>query len=488
MFFATQLTVVGAVAVALLGIAGLIAVVRGLSKPDGGPNPLEQRLKVFAEAQTLASVGCCRFDLPSGGAMWSDEMFRIAGLTPGTNAPGFWAFPDIIHPEDREEVRRQLNETAGGGVTFDAEFRIVCPDGTVKSIHGVARREVEEDPDIIRIFAAFLEITGYKSETNDLARSLAEAEAAQAETEAARTQAETARTQAEAARAEAETARAETETARAETETARTEVEVAQAEAETARTALAEVELASRAKSDFLALMSHELRTPLNSILGFAEIIREQMFGAVGSDRYVSYARDISESGEHLLGVVNDILDLSKVEAGRMELHEETVDLLAVIQEATTLVQERATDKGLTLRASMPQSLPFLNADERLVKQMLINLLSNAVNFTPGGGWVAVTAERSRKGGITLAVADSGIGIEPEDLPRVLMPFHAKNEPLAQKSHGTGLGLPLVKSLIELHGGEFHIKSTPKVGTTVVLSFPRDRVIEGGLKVLGEIA
>ncbi len=481
MFFATQLTVVGAVAVALLGIAGLIAVVRGLSKPDGGPNPLEQRLKVFAEAQTLASVGCCRFDLPSGGAMWSDEMFRIAGLTPGTNAPGFWAFPDIIHPEDREEVRRQLNETAGGGVTFDAEFRIVCPDGTVKSIHGVARREVEEDPDIIRIFAAFLEITGYKSETNDLARSLAEAEAAQAETEAARTQAETARTQAEAARAEAETARAEVETAR-------TEVEVAQAEAETARTALAEVELASRAKSDFLALMSHELRTPLNSILGFAEIIREQMFGAVGSDRYVSYARDISESGEHLLGVVNDILDLSKVEAGRMELHEETVDLLAVIQEATTLVQERATDKGLTLRASMPQSLPFLNADERLVKQMLINLLSNAVNFTPGGGWVAVTAERSRKGGITLAVADSGIGIEPEDLPRVLMPFHAKNEPLAQKSHGTGLGLPLVKSLIELHGGEFHIKSTPKVGTTVVLSFPRDRVIEGGLKVLGEIA
>ena len=459
MFFATQLAVFGAVAVALLGIAGLVVVLRGLAKPDGGPDPLEQRLKVFAEAQALASVGCCRFDLPSGGAVWSDEMFRIAGLTPGTNAPGFWAFPDIIHPEDREEVRRQLHETAGGGATFDAEFRIVCPDGTVKSVHGVARREVEEDPGIIRIFAAFLEITGYKRETRDLARSLAEAAAARAEAETAMAEAETARAEAEAAMAESETARAEAETARAE------------------------AELASRAKSDFLAVMSHELRTPLNSILGFAEIIKDQMFGAVGSERYVSYARDISESGEHLLGVVNDILDLSKVEAGRMELYEETVDLLAVIQEATTLIQERATDKGLTLKAAMPQSLPFLRADGRLVKQMLINLLSNAVNFTPAGGWVAVTAERSQEGGITLAVADSGIGIEPEELSRVLMPFHAKSEPLGQKPHGTGLGLPLVKSLIELHGGEFHIESTPKVGTMVVLSFPADRVVEGVLKM-----
>ncbi|NQV83982.1 MAG: HAMP domain-containing histidine kinase, partial [Rhodospirillales bacterium] len=242
------------------------------------------------------------------------------------------------------------------------------------------------------------------------------------------------------------------------------------------------------AKSDFLAVMSHELRTPLNSILGFSEIIKNQMFGPVGTPRYADYAADIMESGTHLLNLINDILDLSKIEAGRMDLHEEPVDLLAVMQDATNMVQDRADAKGILLRISLPQDLPMVMADSRLVRQMLINLLANAVQHTLKDGWIAVTAERIDKGGIVVAVADNGVGIAPEDLPRLLKPFHTKSHPTSGKSEGTGLGLPLVKSLIERHDGEFRIESTPGVGTTVVLSFPASRVINGNVKVIKAVS
>jgi len=430
----------GGLAALLLGLAGAIAVIRGMKAGrDSGPDPVHQRLRVLTEMQKLSNVGSVQFFLPSGRAVWSEEMYRIAGLAPGLDAPGFWTFPDIVHPDDREEVRRQLHLTAGGGGAFDTEFRLIRPDGSEKLVHGIARRDAVEESGEIRIIGAFVDISGYKSVTGDMAQSLAEAEAARAEAEAARAEAEAVRAEAEAARDEAEAA--------------------------------------NRSKSDFLAVMSHELRTPLNSILGFSEIIKDQLFGPIGTPRYADYAADIMESGEHLLGVINDILDLSKIEAGHMELNEEPVDLLTVMQDATNLVQERAAAKGILLKISLPHDLPMIRADGRLIRQMLINLLANAVEHTLKGGWIAVTAERGDKGGIAVAVADNGVGIAPEDLPRVVKPFHTKSEQISGKSRGTGLGLPLVKSLIERHGGEFHIESTPGTGTMVVLTFPASRVI-----------
>ena len=240
--------------------------------------------------------------------------------------------------------------------------------------------------------------------------------------------------------------------------------------------ARAEAELASRAKSDFLAVISHELRTPLNAILGFAAIIEDRTYGPAEEERYTDAARNIREGGEHMLGIVNNILDLSKVEAGGMALNEETFDLLEMVHAAVTLIQGRAGTLGITLKVSLPDRLPPLFADGRLVKQMLINLLSNAVENTPADGWVVITAERDGKGGLTIAIADTGRGIAEDDLALALTPFRTFGDQQARMPHGIGLGLPLVKSLIELHGGAFQINSKLGTGTTVALTFPPARV------------
>ena len=251
-----------------------------------------------------------------------------------------------------------------------------------------------------------------------------------------------------------------------------------EAEAQTAKTS---ADLANRAKSEFLATMSHELRSPLNAILGFAEILGMEMFGALGSPRYVGYAKDIHDSGRLLLSVIDDILDLSKIEAGKLELHEEEVTLEQALGSALRLVQARAQGHGLGLDTNLAPDLPVIWADGRLIIQMAVNLLSNAIKFTPRGGTIVVTAGMvggglveggPAGGGLTLSVADSGIGIAPEDLPKVLAPFEQVDNHLTRTQSGTGLGLPLVKSLIELHGGHFGIASEPGVGTTVTLTFP----------------
>ncbi len=242
---------------------------------------------------------------------------------------------------------------------------------------------------------------------------------------------------------------------------------------ETART---EAEMANRAKSDFLAVISHELRTPLNAILGFSAIIESKTYGPLEDERYADSARSIREGGEHMLGIVNNILDLSKVEAGGMALNEETFDLLAVVRAAVNLVQGRAETLAITLKVSLPDRLPPLFADGRLVEQMLINLLSNAIESTPADGWVVITAEGDGKGGLTIAVADTGRGIAEDDLALALTPFRTFGDSSARMSHGIGLGLPLVKSLIELHDGAFVINSKVGAGTTVALTFPPARV------------
>ncbi len=232
---------------------------------------------------------------------------------------------------------------------------------------------------------------------------------------------------------------------------------------------------ASRTKSEFLANMSHELRTPLNAIMGFSEVIQNQMFGLVGVPQYVDYAADIYASGAHLLEIINDILDLSKVEAGKLEVTEERLDLRAVAESVFQLVKGRADEGGVTLMHDIAHDLPRLYADKRKLKQMLLNLLSNAIKFTHQGGAVDLFARVADDGGLALCIRDTGIGIAADQIDLVLAPFGQVDSALAREHQGTGLGLPLVKALVELHGGHLTLESEPEVGTNVSLCFPPER-------------
>lgn len=235
-------------------------------------------------------------------------------------------------------------------------------------------------------------------------------------------------------------------------------------------------ETANRAKSEFLANMSHELRTPLNAVIGFSQIMVDETLGPLGGDAYRDYARHIQESGQHLLAIINDILDLSKVEAGKTTLTETPVDLVSIAKSCLRLMEERATTGNVTLRADFPARLPLLRADERLIRQILLNLLSNGVKFTPAGGSVSMTI--AVDSGLVLAVADTGIGMADADVPKALTPFIQLDNSLSRKFEGTGLGLPLVASFVRLHGGTLSLRGKPGEGTTVTIWFPAERLIE----------
>lgn len=237
---------------------------------------------------------------------------------------------------------------------------------------------------------------------------------------------------------------------------------------------------ASRAKSEFLALVSHELRTPLNAILGFSETIATQAFGSGATERYREYAADIHESGSHLLSIINDILDLTKVEAGRYELHEEEVDLDGLLRRCVALLRERAGEKGLVLACQ--NSDIRLRADARALKQIVINLLSNAIKFTGQGGRVELRAAAGPQGP-EIAVIDSGIGMSPDDLSRALQPFGQAASALTRSVEGSGLGLNVTQALTRLHGGHLAIQSTPGRGTTVVVHLPGSRLISPAPRV-----
>jgi PAS domain S-box-containing protein len=235
---------------------------------------------------------------------------------------------------------------------------------------------------------------------------------------------------------------------------------------------------ANRAKSQFLANMSHELRTPLNAVIGFSEVIKGERFGAINEPRYRDYAEDIHRSGVHLLQLINDILDLTKIEAGRYELREAEFDLATTILAGVRMVRDLADHNGLMLRHIISSDLPFLLGDERAIKQIIVNLLSNAVKFTASGGIVEIAARPDADQAIVLSVTDTGIGMADKDIPRALSPFRQLESSWDRKYEGTGLGLPLVKALIELHGGRLQIDSVPGRGTTVAACFPASRTVD----------
>ncbi len=237
-----------------------------------------------------------------------------------------------------------------------------------------------------------------------------------------------------------------------------------------------EAEAANLAKTQFLSVMSHELRTPLNAIIGFSEVIRDRRLGNRSLERYLEYASDIHESGRHLLDLINEILDMAKLESRRMELYDEPIEVAALIESCAKLVRQRARDGSVVLVVNLPAALPELVADITRVKQIVINLLSNAVKFTRPGGRVSIAAELERDGSLAITIQDTGIGMTPAEIEIAFQPFRQVENGFARRHEGTGLGLPLAKALLDLHGGVLRLASAPGHGTTVSAIFPPARL------------
>jgi signal transduction histidine kinase len=240
-----------------------------------------------------------------------------------------------------------------------------------------------------------------------------------------------------------------------------------------------QAERASSAKSDFLARVSHEIRTPLNAIIGFSEVMMEERFGPIGNERYREYLKDIHASGGHLLSLINDLLDLSKIEAGKLELTFANVSLNDLTQQCVAIMQPQANRERVIIRTSLPPTLPQVVADARSVRQIVLNLLSNSIKFTHAGGQVIVSTALNDNGEVALRVRDTGIGMSEQDLVTALEPFRQLATSVRELSAGTGLGLPLTKALAEANRASFTIKSAPKAGTLVEIAFPPSRVLAG---------
>lgn len=238
-------------------------------------------------------------------------------------------------------------------------------------------------------------------------------------------------------------------------------------------------EQSNKAKSVFLANMSHELRTPLNAIMGFSELMTQELFGPIGDPHYLEFAGDIFRSGKHLLDIIGNILDLAKVETGRLGLDEQDVEIVDLMRGSQRLVAETARHRDISLHVHVPAGSVTVSGDPTRLRQILLNLLSNAMKFTPEGKSVVLSCRREGDD-LLLCVADTGIGIEPADLPKVMQPFHQVDNSFSRRYDGTGLGLPLTQTLVDLHGATMTIESTIGEGTTVTVRLPASRVRDWG--------
>jgi two-component system, cell cycle sensor histidine kinase PleC len=242
---------------------------------------------------------------------------------------------------------------------------------------------------------------------------------------------------------------------------------------------VARAEVAHQTKSEFLANMSHELRTPLNAILGFSEVLAQEYFGKL-LPKQQEYLSDIRRSGQHLLDLINDILDMTKIEVGKLDVRETIIDPVRLVENCVPLVREQAVAGGIELRTEFVPGVPYIRADERRVRQIIVNLLSNAVKFTERGGRVIVGAAQHRDGWIDISVSDTGVGMSEADLVVALQPFRQVDNSLARRYEGTGLGLPLARELARLHGGDLKFVSAPGRGTTVTVRLPPERAVPRG--------
>jgi signal transduction histidine kinase len=350
----------------------------------------------------------------------------MMGMTPADGEFDRSTWLSRIHADDRIAFETALaGHLDGLTPQFQHEFRVILPDGTLSHMlaRGMAVRDASGHPR--RIAGSLADISELKRRTTELA--------AMAE-----------------------------------------RLTIAHREAEEGRI---EAETASRAKSEFLALVSHELRTPLNAILGFSDMMNKQIFGPIENARYRAYLADIQSSGEHLLQLINSILDYSKAAAGRLELVESDVDASAMANACVRLLKPQATAREIAVTLVMPPRPLWLRADETRLKQMILNLLSNGIKFTEKGGRVRVALAIDRDGGQTIEVNDTGIGMSAEAANFVFEPFRQVQGQHVCGHEGTGLGLPITKHLIELHGGSIELETEIGVGTTATLRFPPSRTI-----------
>ncbi|MGC2854754.1 PAS domain-containing sensor histidine kinase [Novispirillum sp. DQ9] len=370
----------------------------------------------------------------------SARLLAILGLGTETLRTTSHEWLKLVHPDDVPEYEAQVvAHLKGHSGHFECEYRVVGPDGRWRWVlaRGLALRD--DHGRAVRMVGSIGDITELKRREQSLRDAHEALRHAHADLE----------------------------------------LRVAERTAELVA-AKEQAEIANLAKSAFLANMSHELRTPLNAIIGFSDLMLSEPFGPLGSPRYGEYITDIAASGAHLLAVINDILDLAKVEAGKFELRLEPVDVADTVTAVTRLLHGRAVETGVRLVSEVAPTLPLLRADALRLKQMLLNLVANALKFTPEGGVVALTARPCPDGnGLLLTVADTGVGMDDAGITKALQPFGQVDTSLSRRHGGTGLGLPLTKSFTELHGGCMQIDSTPGQGTTITLRFPKRCLMEG---------
>ncbi|MGB0683734.1 MAG: ATP-binding protein [Magnetovibrionaceae bacterium] len=394
-----------------------------MSREVTGRRNMERELRFTAqrlsEAERLAGAGHWSIEYPSMTFIISKEASNIVGTWGGPQPTSFESLVDRVHEDDREAFLTARQKWEMGAEPGEPEQPVVLEHRVVRPSGEV--RMVRTSVQLVR------DERGQRVRIIGGLQDISSAKARESELRAARDEAET----------------------------------------------------ASRTKSEFLANMSHELRTPLNAIIGFSDILRSQLLGPLGNSRYTEYAEDIHTSGSHLLELINDILDISKIEAGGIKLSEETFDLRRCLLACERMVRERAAMRGHTLIVSVGDSLPELYGDERYVKQIVINLLTNAIKYTPEYGQITLDVDYMIQGPVTITVRDNGIGIADHHLDHVMEPFGQAEGAMQRSTEGTGLGLPLAKALIELHGGELVLESKLDVGTSVSVRFPRERVVHG---------
>ncbi len=395
---------------------------------------LRESEMALAQAQRLARIGHWRWSIERRELVsCSDEYSRIHGIGPEeVDELMKHQRERLVHPEDRNRFAEAFGELNEEEQDYEIEYRIIWPGGEIRHVVEIGKTVFDASGRPVECVGTLQDITERKQAEQQLLNSKIHLEKQSRELEEMTEYLIRARDQSEAA---------------------------------------------NRAKSEFLANMSHELRTPLNAIIGFSEIIKEETLGPVGSIKYRDYADDINESGQHLLALINDILDLSKIESGTDELHEEDIEISEIANAVMKLVEGPARTGSVALELDVSDDIPPLRADERKVKQILLNLLSNAIKFTPGGGKATLKIRSRAESGYLFQVIDTGIGMAFEDISKALAPFQQIDSGLNRKHEGTGLGLPLTKSLIELHGGYLDLQSKVGVGTTVTVRFPAERIV-----------
>jgi PAS domain S-box-containing protein len=522
-------------------VRAMLAVTRDVTERVRAEEALRTTATRLRGAQRIAKLGSWELDLTGNTAVFSDEVYRILENDPASFGATYEALLDTVHHDDRAAVDRAYKDSLANKTAVEFDFRVPMRDGRVKwlrvrsetqsddegraiisrgTVQDITERKTTEDalrqseatlatflkvsPEAVIVTDDKMRITVFSSGAEAIFGYAADevigreveclmpvqmrdlhGKHIQAFRESHVTgQMMGERSEIVGRRKDGEEFPAEASLSKLKTPLGMYFAAVLRdisSQKATLRDLLAAkraAEGASEAKSRFIANMSHELRTPLNAIIGFSELMMGQCFGALGDPRYREYAADIRKSGEHLLSLINEILDISRIEAGSIELNEEApLEIEELIDHCTRWVTARAADTGVALRTEIAPETPALRGDPRLLTQILLNLISNALKFTPAGGLVKVRAGLATSGGVEIAVADTGIGMSPQQLERIGEPFLQFDDDKGRRGEGTGLGVSIAKRLAELHGGELSIDSAAGRGTIATLRLPKARSI-----------